>query len=92
MSDNLSVVVYTIAQAREKGHINYVMMSNDTLNELAMSKDLDKVLEDRGWKQTKPHIIGRDIISFALDVNIIIAEIEGLKINTEKDVEVKFHN
>ena len=84
--------MYAVEQAKEKGLLMSVTMSSKTLDDLMFSPSLGKVLEDKGWRHPQPVVINKDVIEVALGFDIIIEEIEGIRIKAEKETEVKFHN
>jgi len=91
LTDNLSIVMWSVDQAKENGNVESVTMNGRTIRELTFSPSIDKALEQRGWKGIKPNIIDQSVIEFIIGAPIIL-EVgrEGIKIQTSKTVEVKW--
>lgn len=92
MSDNLSIIMYSVDNAKENGEVISVAMSEKQLRDLTLSNSIDTALEYKGYKANKPEIIDQSVIEFIIGGKIIIEDIEGIRIQTEKVTEVKFHN
>jgi len=92
MSDNLSLIMYAVDNAKENGEVVSVTMNGKQLRDLTLSPSIVTALEYKGYKPTKPNVIDQSVIEFILGGKIIIENIEGIRIRTEKETEVKFHN
>lgn len=92
MTDNLSLIMYAVGQAKDNGEIVSVTMNGKQLRDLTLSPSIDTALEYKGYKTNKPNIIDQGVIEFLIGGKIIIEDIEGIRIQTEKITEVKFHN
>lgn len=93
MIDPLPLVMYAVDKAREGGLVLSIAMSGKTLRDITLSDSIDVALEQRGWKQTKPHVIDKSIMEFIIGADIVIVDgLEGINIKTEKETEFKFSN
>ena len=92
MTDNLSLIMYAVGQAKDNGEIVSVTMSENQLRDLTLSPNITEALDHKGWMKPYPEIIDQTVIEFIIGGHIIVEHIEGIKIRTEKETEVKFHN
>ena len=90
MIDYLGLVVYSVDKAKENGTVESITMSGKLLRDLTLSDSLDTILDEKGYKPSRPEIIDQNVIEFLIGGKIIIETIEGIRIKTQKETEVKF--